>query len=143
MPPNMMKAGTGSRPNVIGSRSEIVSAGPMPGSTPIAVPRSTPIPAYRRFCGVSAVAKPPSSDPKISISDFDPWRSRKRRSQERREQSVREIDREELHEQHVQGGDEEHRGDDVANEVTRTEDPRFCDEEQRRADGKPDRHERQ
>src|SRR3954467_10863260 len=117
MPPNMMNAGTGSRPNVIGSRSEIVSAGPMPGSTPIAVPRSTPIPAYRRFCGVSAVAKPPSSDPKISISDFDPWRSRKRRSQERREQSVREIDREELHEQPDQPRGEKHTGEDAREEV--------------------------
>jgi len=41
----MMNAGTASSPNVIGSSSEIVSAGPMPGSTPIAVPRNTPMPA--------------------------------------------------------------------------------------------------
>jgi hypothetical protein len=45
MPPNMMKAPTGSSLNVSGSSSEIVSAGPMPGSTPMAVPSSTPIPA--------------------------------------------------------------------------------------------------
>ena len=37
-------------------------AGPMPGSTPIAVPRSTPSKAYSRFSGVSAVPKPSISE---------------------------------------------------------------------------------
>ena len=42
-------------------------AGPMPGSTPTAVPSSTPITAYSRFIGVAASAKPWSSQLKLSI----------------------------------------------------------------------------
>ena len=43
MPANMMKAPAGSsKLNVIGSSSAIVSAGPIPGSTPTNVPISTP-----------------------------------------------------------------------------------------------------
>ena len=60
MPANMMKAGTGSSVNVTGRSSATVIAGPMPGSTPIIVPRTTPMSAYRRFVGVSAVANPSS-----------------------------------------------------------------------------------
>ena len=47
-----------SRPQVSGRSSAIVMAGPMPGSTPIAVPSRTPMKAYSRFIGVSAVPKP-------------------------------------------------------------------------------------
>ena len=42
-------------------------AGPMPGSTPIAVPSSTPRKAYSRFLGVSAVPKPSISEVRASI----------------------------------------------------------------------------
>ena len=43
MPANRMNAPTGSlKLNVIGSSSAIVSAGPMPGSTPTSVPSVTP-----------------------------------------------------------------------------------------------------
>src|SRR3954451_17670983 len=59
MPANMMKAPVGSsKLNVIGSSSAIVSAGPMPGSTPTNVPTSTPRAANARFSGVSTVPKP-------------------------------------------------------------------------------------
>jgi len=44
---------------LLGSRA-IVSAGPMPGSTPTKVPSSTPIAANIRFSGVRTVAKPSS-----------------------------------------------------------------------------------
>jgi hypothetical protein len=44
MPANMMKAPVGSSiPEATGSRRAMVMAGPMPGSTPTAVPRMTPI----------------------------------------------------------------------------------------------------
>src|SRR5688500_13351835 len=54
----MMKAEVGSSPYVTGSRSATVRAGPMPGSTPIAVPTVTPRSDQSRFSGVSATAKP-------------------------------------------------------------------------------------
>jgi hypothetical protein len=45
MPPNMMKAPIGSSFEVSGKSMATVSAGPMPGSTPTAVPKLTPISA--------------------------------------------------------------------------------------------------
>ena len=56
MPPNMMKALVGSSPNVMGRRSATVSAGPIPGSTPTAVPSVTPANAQARCGQVSALA---------------------------------------------------------------------------------------
>src|SRR5258705_6012447 len=53
----------------MGSSSATVIAGPMPGSTPTAVPSSTPITAYSRFIGVAASAKPWSSQLKLSMSE--------------------------------------------------------------------------
>ena len=41
-----------------GSSTATVSAGPMPGSTPTAVPSVTPTSAHTRFASVSALAKP-------------------------------------------------------------------------------------
>jgi hypothetical protein len=43
---------------VIGSSIAIVAVGPRPGRTPIAVPTTTPIRQYVRFCRVRAVSKP-------------------------------------------------------------------------------------
>ncbi len=61
MPANRMKAPTGSsKLNVIGSSSAIVSAGPIPGSTPTSVPRITPAAASSRFSGVKTALKPSS-----------------------------------------------------------------------------------
>src|SRR4051812_11297522 len=54
----MMSAGVGGRLNVIGSNIAIVATGPMPGSTPINVPKKQPIKQYIRFCRVSATLKP-------------------------------------------------------------------------------------
>src|SRR6267142_284275 len=53
----------------MGRSSATVMAGPMPGSTPTAVPSSTPITAYSRFIGVAASAKPWSSQLKLSMSE--------------------------------------------------------------------------
>src|SRR3954466_6215448 len=59
MPANMMKAPVGSsKLNVIGSSSAIVSAGPIPGSTPTNVPSSTPMAANARFSGERTVPNP-------------------------------------------------------------------------------------
>ena len=58
MPANMMNALVGSSVKVAGSSSAIVSAGPMPGSTPTAVPSVTPANAQARCGSVSALANP-------------------------------------------------------------------------------------
>ena len=51
---------------MIGSSSATVMAGPMPGSTPTAVPTITPIRASSRLIGVAAVANPSSRNWKFS-----------------------------------------------------------------------------
>ena len=67
MPANMMKAAVGSRLKVTGSSRATVSAGPIPGSTPTAVPSVTPTSAQNRLNGVSATAKPLASAARVSI----------------------------------------------------------------------------
>src|ERR1700710_439473 len=69
MPANMMNAALGGRLYVRGSSRATVIAGPMPGSTPTAVPSSTPITAYNRFIGVAACSNPWSSQFRLSISE--------------------------------------------------------------------------
>src|SRR3954468_5308600 len=68
MPANKIKAEAGSTLKVIGSSSAIVSAGPRPGRTPIAVPSVVPTRHHIRLVGVSATAKPFISWAKASIS---------------------------------------------------------------------------
>src|SRR6476646_9588552 len=68
MPANRMKAAVGSTLNVIGRSSAIVSAGPSPGRTPIAVPSVVPTRHHIRLIGVSATAKPLRSCEKASMS---------------------------------------------------------------------------
>src|SRR5918993_3359343 len=68
MPANRMNAEVGSTLKVIGSSSAMVSAGPKPGSTPIAVPSVVPTRHHIRLIGVSATAKPLSSCANASIS---------------------------------------------------------------------------
>src|SRR5947209_9343198 len=63
-----MKAAVGSTLKVIGSSSAIVSAGPSPGSTPMAVPSVVPTRHHIRLAGVSATAKPFINWAKASIS---------------------------------------------------------------------------
>src|SRR4051812_6843239 len=52
---------------VIGSSIATATAGPMPGSTPTAVPSTQPTKAHSRLTGVIAVAKPPMSALKMSM----------------------------------------------------------------------------
>ncbi len=45
----------------------MVATGPRPGSTPIAVPRSTPMKQYKMLVQVSACSKPNARFERISI----------------------------------------------------------------------------
>ena len=54
----MMRDDTGGRPKVIGNNMAMVAVGPRPGSTPIAVPRKTPIRQNNRLLIVKAVSRP-------------------------------------------------------------------------------------
>src|SRR5687768_15577337 len=53
-----MSAPTGESQNVTGSSSAMVVSGPMPGSTPIAVPTTQPKKQSSRLLSVSATPKP-------------------------------------------------------------------------------------
>src|SRR5918996_236497 len=61
----MMSAGIGGRLKVIGSSMAIVTSGPIPGSTPIAVPTNTPRKQYIRFCSDRA-----TENPRIRLSNM-------------------------------------------------------------------------
>src|SRR4029453_6929136 len=75
MPAKRMKAEVGSTLKVIGRSSAMVSAGPSPGSTPIAVPSVVPTRHQSRFIGVSATAKPLRSCENASMSAALPLRA--------------------------------------------------------------------
>ena len=63
---------TGSKLKVIGRSIATVAVGPMPGSTPTAVPSATPMRQNRTFCHCSAVWKPRSRLSKSSRSASQP-----------------------------------------------------------------------
>src|SRR5919107_541533 len=67
MPANMMIDPAGSSLKVIGSPSATVSAGPIPGRTPTAVPSSTPMRAKSRFRGWTATVSPWAREARTSI----------------------------------------------------------------------------
>jgi hypothetical protein len=54
----MITEGIGARLKVIGRSMESVTSGPIPGSTPMNVPTSTPTKQYRRFCIERATVNP-------------------------------------------------------------------------------------
>jgi hypothetical protein len=54
---------------VIGSSIATATAGPIPGSTPIAVPRAQPTRHHSRLLMLSAEAKPPINELKMSMSE--------------------------------------------------------------------------
>src|SRR3990172_6207017 len=68
MAASMMIAGVGGRKDVSGRRIAIPEVGPIPGSTPTRVPRTDPISAKKRFCGVRACPKPWNRKPSVSTS---------------------------------------------------------------------------
>src|SRR5215204_7289129 len=69
MPASMIIAEGGERPNVNGSSSATAGIGPMPGSTPIAVPMTTPIRQNSKLLGCKAVVSPISRLSKSSMSE--------------------------------------------------------------------------
>src|SRR6478735_4940792 len=75
MPANMMNAATGSSPYVTGSSSATAIAGPMPGSTPMAVPSSTPRAAHSRLSGVRAVPNPSMRELRAFMSEHSHQRT--------------------------------------------------------------------
>src|SRR4030095_8194405 len=108
MPPKRIIDAVASTCDVIGSSIATVSAGPMPGSTPTAVPSVEPSSAQNRLIGVSAVAKPEASELRISIDD---------RSQPSRAQQRRQVQSEDLVEHQEHGIRHEEADDEVANDV--------------------------
>src|SRR3972149_5605478 len=58
MPASITSEDSGPRPKVIGKSMAMVGIGPMPGSTPISVPRRQPSRAKPTFLSVSAALKP-------------------------------------------------------------------------------------
>src|SRR5215213_4385724 len=68
MPASMMSDAVGESAKVIGRSMETVAVGPIPGSTPIRVPSSTPTKQKARLSGVSAVSKPSARLARRSIS---------------------------------------------------------------------------
>ena len=67
MPAKKIIEAVGSTCPVIGSSIATVTAGPRPGSTPMAVPSAQPASAHSRLTGVAAVANPPSNWLRMSI----------------------------------------------------------------------------
>src|SRR5690606_9460768 len=67
-----MNAPVGSSAYVTGSSRATAMAGPIPGSTPIAVPSSTPIAENSRLAGVSAPAKPSNRRVRLSSTSDQP-----------------------------------------------------------------------
>ena len=62
MAANIIKADDGATVYVIGSRSAIASAGPIPGRTPTSVPSKVPRSPKPKFVRVRALAKPSRSE---------------------------------------------------------------------------------
>src|SRR3981081_4526187 len=136
MPAKRMKAAVGSTLKVIGKRSAMVSAGPSPGRTPIAVPSVVPTRHHRRLIGVSATAKPLRSCEKVSMSaalaayhSFDCVL----------DQPGSNIDAERLGEADI--GDEGEGCSDqgIAHDCLGAEPARHADEQDHRCDGEPGR----
>jgi hypothetical protein len=61
MEANIMSADAGATDIVIGRRSAMAKAGPMPGNTPTKVPKNVPARPYIKLVAVKAVAKPSRS----------------------------------------------------------------------------------
>src|SRR5438045_1362191 len=133
MPANRMNAAVDSTLKVIGSSKAMVSAGPSPGRTPIAVPSVVPTRHHRRFIGVSATAKPLRSSEKASISAaLQADQALDRALDETRT----DIDAERRDEAEI-GDERESRADQsIARGVVRSEPARDADEENGRGDGK-------
>ncbi len=74
MPASIRIAGTGAMTDTMGSSIEIVDSGPMPGSTPMRLPTSTPNTDHIRLSGCSATPKPYMSWIRLSCMISAPGR---------------------------------------------------------------------
>src|SRR5512137_1704178 len=119
MPANMISAPVGSILVVSGSSMATVSAGPTPGSTPIAVPSVTPTKPQNRLIGASATPKPASSALSVSPIASQPRRAEDRLQPARRQVDVEELDEEEEHRQAEQQPDSQVAQRSGAAEATR------------------------
>src|SRR6516164_7927369 len=136
MPAKRMNAAVDSTLKVIGKSSAMVSAGPRPGRTPIAVPSVVPTRHHRRFIGVSATEKPLRSCENASMSAalhadhlFD----------RALEPAGTDIDAERGGEAEI-GDEGESRADQgVAHDCFGAEAARHADEQDDRSDGEPRR----
>src|SRR5436190_6762154 len=72
MPAIMMIEAVGDIVNVIGSSSDIVATGPMPGNTPISVPTKTPTKHASRFAGCRLTDSPYVSPWSKSTTRYPP-----------------------------------------------------------------------
>src|SRR5215510_5830870 len=134
MPANRMKAEVGSTLKVIGRRSAMVSAGPSPGSTPIAVPSVVPTRHHNRFVGVSATEKPLRSCENASMSAALPLHADDALDGVL-DDARADIDAERLGEAEI-GDEREGSGDQsVAHDRLGTEAARHADEQDDRGDG--------
>src|SRR5687767_725346 len=98
MPASMISADTGATLKVIGSSIAMVASGPMPGSTPISVPRNTPMKQNQIFCSESATLKPRIRLLKSSISVSRPeWIGKAEAIDEKAHRGSRETHRQRRH----------------------------------------------
>src|SRR5512141_470803 len=99
MPANMISAPVGSILVVSGSSIATVSAGPTPGSTPMAVPSVTPMKPHSRLIGVSATPKPVTSACTVSVMLSARRRSQSGAAEQRLQPPGRQVHVEEAHEE--------------------------------------------
>src|SRR3954468_17273672 len=110
MPHIMMSAEVGFIPHVTGISSAIPAEGPIPGSTPMIVPRKTPMNVYQRLIGCRQTAKP-----------FRMWVSVSTACSSERQDSRRERHAENLREHDVGADGKENRGRHVGNRLAAIE----------------------
>src|SRR6478735_4340434 len=134
MPAKRMKAAVGSTLKVIGRRSAMVSAGPSPGRTPIAVPSVVPTRHHSRLIGVSATAKPLRSCEKASMSAalgaYHPF-------DRVLDQPGPDIDAKRLGEADIRNEGEGCTDQGIAHDCPGAESARHADEQDHRRDGEP------
>src|SRR5262249_54759083 len=132
MPAKRMNAAVGSTLKVIGKSSAMVSAGPRPGRTPIAVPNVVPTRHHKIFIGVSATEKQLRSCVKASMS---PALHAENPFDRALEQSGTDVDAERGCEAEI-GDEGESRADQgVAHDRLGTEAARHADEQNGRSNG--------
>src|SRR5215212_6624484 len=102
MPAIMMRADVGFMPKVTGMSKAMPAEGPIPGSTPMIVPRKTPRNVYQRLIGCRQTAKPFRIWVSVSTAPSSEW-----------QHADGEIDAEQLGEHQISAEAEQYRGRDI------------------------------